>query len=94
MDSPTRPDREHRPPTDQPTLDDRRRPGRVRNVNPHLIQLLRDPCEPDTSGPAQETAPSDQPDDDLAPARGIVLGITLSIALWAILILLVRWAVG
>jgi hypothetical protein len=71
----------------------RRRPGRRDDAHPSLIPLLRgtaspipdDPpmiADPSTIQAAQETEA-----DALAPARGIIFGIALSVPIWAVLIL-------
>jgi hypothetical protein len=54
----------------------RRRPGRPEQVSPALIPLLREP-----------TRYVDDPGFDsdlLAPARGLVVGLLLSVPLWAL----------
>jgi hypothetical protein len=56
-------------PPAQAASSDRRRPGRIGNVSPALIPLLRATTVPD--------------DDGLAPARGIMVGLLLSMVLWA-----------
>jgi hypothetical protein len=76
---------------------DRRRPGRPRSVSPSLVPLLRKPlpdpavaeallavdrlfeadiCEPDRS-------------EDLGAARGILVGLVLSLPLWGLIALVV-----
>lgn len=55
---------------------DRRRPGRMQYANSALIALLRTPVK---SGSA---ADSERNGDDLAPAKGIVVGSLLSILFW------------
>lgn len=61
----------------------RRRLGRNDQVSPHLIPLLRNPATVDIP----ELLPSKTGilslDDDLAPMRGIIFGVVLSIPLWA-----------
>ena len=54
---------------------DRRRPGRVENVNPALLPLLR-------QDRLLEDAAVQRDDDDLAPARGIGIGVLLGVLLW------------
>ena len=61
---------------------DRRRPGR-REVPPVLIRLLRSPSGGDLLDVGPDSLASEQ-DDDLAPARGLIIGVILSSALWAI----------
>ncbi len=51
---------------------DRRRPGRLEQISADLIPLLR-----------TETARYVDGSDDLAPARGIAVGLLLSALLWA-----------
>ncbi|HET7882540.1 MAG TPA: hypothetical protein VFL55_16765 [Acetobacteraceae bacterium] len=58
---------------------ERRRPGRVDNVSPALISMLRG-C--DAPAPPFEL----EDGDALAPARGIVAGLVLSSAVWAAVI--------
>ena len=64
---------------------DRRRPGRVHAGNPHLIQLFRNPWSPEDVGQRASPAPSETDETDpLAAAEGIVLGVLISLALWAV----------
>jgi hypothetical protein len=69
------------PPLDV-TLTDRRRPGRRDYENAHLIALLRnrsliiDPAEAEAARKAQSV-------DDLAPARAVVVGVSIGAAMWA-----------
>src|SRR5450631_3717553 len=56
---------------------DRRRQGRIENISPNLIPLLRQPtvvAEPTPAG------------DDLRLPKGIAFGILLAIPLWAAII--------
>ncbi|HEY6433577.1 MAG TPA: hypothetical protein VIZ17_16480 [Acetobacteraceae bacterium] len=80
---------------DQTTVPDRRRPGRLRTDNPHLIALLRQPTSDETT-PEAEAADKltsrqtliiepDDEDDPLAAARGIARGAAVSALLWAII---------
>ena len=58
-----------------PSRVERRRPGRVENVSPALIPLLRGETHP----------PSDDEvlrKDDLAPAAGIAVSVVLSGLVW------------
>jgi hypothetical protein len=57
---------------------DQRRPGRLEQVSPALIPL---PCEP------AQCADTDQDidTDPLVPARGIIVGLLLSVPLWALI---------
>jgi hypothetical protein len=59
---------------------DRRRAGRVEQVSPALIPLLRDPAHYVDSG-------LDEDADPLSRARGVVIGSILSVPLWALMIL-------
>ena len=77
---------------DEAVLDDRRRPARPDSVSPHLIPLLRNPAGDTAPPPDPEEATADY-HDDLGPARGILVGIALSVPLWTILILLIRWGI-
>ncbi len=85
---------------------DRRRPGRVRYTNPALIAVLRRPESPNGAGPvltdadADDIAHVDVPgpewereddSDDLAPGRGIVLGLLVSALFWAGIAALCWW---
>jgi hypothetical protein len=72
----------------------RRRPGRRDDVHPALIPLLRGTVTPDSDdGPgiiadAPMAAESmDLEKDGLAPARGIIFGLVLSVPIWAVLVL-------
>ena len=72
----------------------RRRPGRRDDVHPALIPLLRGTVslkgdgEPDIIADAPMAAESmDLQKDPLAPARGIIFGLALSVPIWAVLIL-------
>jgi hypothetical protein len=64
------------------TLANRRRQGRMDYQNTHLIALLRgqsldiDPAEAEANPKALSV-------DDLAPARGITLGVSIGTAMWA-----------
>lgn len=66
---------------------DRRRPGRIANASPQLIQVLRSPA---TIGPELAVfapAPvSDDEEDDLRSARGILAGAATSMLVWAVVI--------
>ena len=69
-------------------LTDRRRPGRVENVNPSLVPLLRGQA---TSGEPDSKTQFGDP-DQLGATRGIALGVVLSLPLWTGILLLGRWA--
>lgn len=88
--------RGQRQPPDDNTLADRRRPGRMANVNPELIPLLRQ-SHRESASPSLETAPGkvaegqgisfdEQDADDLAPARGIMLAIVLGGLIWLVIL--------
>lgn len=74
---------------------ERRRPGRAESVNPALIPVLRGEFAPDEllaserrNEPPGVTAAdhaSSDTRDDLAAARGIMLGAVLSLGAWAII---------
>lgn len=79
--------------------DERRRPGRVNSVSPTLVSLLRRPL-PDSPEAVSlidddglEDAPSAAADQnrrhDLAAAQGVLVGLVLSLPLWALIILAV-----
>jgi hypothetical protein len=70
-----------RPPLDV-TLTDRRRPGRRGYQNPHLIALLRR----GQSLVEGKGKPEAQAVDDLAPARAVVIGVSIGAAMWAAII--------
>lgn len=69
------------------SVSDRRRPGRVNNVSPELIPLLRSqPAEP-----ASDAPPQFGDHDQLGAVRGIAIGAALSAPLWVGIALLGRW---
>jgi hypothetical protein len=86
--------------TDPLTVADRRRPERLERVDPALLQLLRGPTQfvdilPREPGQSVDTLlgePSksadidaDEDTDNLAPGRGIVVGLLLSVSLWVMI---------
>ncbi len=72
------------PPLDL-TLADRRRPGRRDSPNPNLIALLRGQSH--IIDPANvEAARTAESGDDLAAARGVVFGVSIGTAMWAVII--------
>jgi hypothetical protein len=74
------PDLQSLPQLDETALRvERRRPGRVENVSPELIPILRG-----INAPALHDDLDDM--DDLAPARGIVTGLLISGVAWAAVI--------
>jgi hypothetical protein len=64
------------------TLADRRRQGRTDYQNAHLIALLRGQLL-DINPAEAEANPKALSVDDLAPARGIILGVSIGTAMWA-----------
>lgn len=71
-------------PGDTAASPERRRPGRVENVNPALIPLLREET-------VRDDAVLERAGDDLDPARGIGVGIVLGVLLWAALAFALYW---
>ena len=65
-----------------PEVVERRRPGRIANVSPALIPLLRDG---NTLSPDAE----EFQEKELAPAHGIIIGALISALFWAVLIWIV-----
>ncbi len=62
---------------------DRRRPGRPDHASPHLIPLLR---TAEIEAAAASGATDELPfEDALAPAKGIAIGLGLSVPLWAVI---------
>ena len=70
-----------RSPASHPRLE-RRRIGREAEASPHLIPLLRG------EAPASIGYDADR-QDDLAPAKGIALGVVISAVFWLVLFLIV-----
>jgi hypothetical protein len=69
------------------TLTDRRRPGRADYENAHLIALLRD--QPTIAAPPTAevyAVPQARWADDLAPARGVIIGVSIGAAMWAAIV--------
>jgi hypothetical protein len=67
-------------------LEDRRRPGRVDDASPELIDLLRG------SGGGGLLSPLDNDDTSpLSASRGIKVAIMLSASIWALAIVLTVW---
>jgi hypothetical protein len=65
---------------------ERRRRGRIKFTNPHLIALLR--------GKTRTRDATDSPDetagrDDLIPAKGIMAAIAISVMIWGAVALIV-----
>ncbi len=59
---------------------ERRRPGRREHVDPALIPLLRRKPDQEATLPAFELHEDRMA--DLAPSRGIVIGVLVSIVIW------------
>lgn len=68
------------------TLTDRRRPGRVDYHDAHLISMLRGQSLIIGPAEAAEANRNAQPVDDLAPARAVVVGVSIGAAMWAAII--------
>jgi hypothetical protein len=87
---PPEPQRETRPAPDANTLPDRRRPGRVSYVNPHLIRLLRKPAEAReiAIGSQSEHSAKPQPEEDgpdnLGAARGVLAALAIGLVFWGV----------
>jgi hypothetical protein len=65
---------------------ERRRPGRVKSANPHLIALLRGKTPTrDATDARDETAGR----DDLGPAKGIMGAVAISAMIWGAVALIV-----
>lgn len=73
-------------PTDT-VVADRRRPGRIEQVNPALIPVLRTSELPPDLG---DTIEFDEP-DQMAGARGIFAGVAISAPFWVGIVCLGRW---
>ena len=73
-----------RPPLDVTAMD-RRRPGRVDYQDAQLLALLRD--QPTITNPAtaEVDAYPEVVANDLSPARGILLGLPIGAAMWAVI---------
>ena len=76
-----------RPPPLDVTLTDRRRPGRKDYQNAHLIALMRGQQLGMCLAKAEvDEVPKALPVDDLAAARGIVIGAPIGAVIWAVAI--------
>jgi hypothetical protein len=71
---------------------DRRRSGRPDHVSPELLPLLRQ-SERDQL-PFKESDDDYDPDDQLSAARGVFVGVALSVPLWVGAAYVVRWLIG
>jgi hypothetical protein len=60
-------------------LPDRRRPGRLENVAPSLLSLLRDPAHDRSFNPETDEEP-----DQLSAMRGILLAVLVSLPVWVL----------
>jgi hypothetical protein len=80
IDKPEVPETDH-------ALKDRRRPGRSDDVSPGLISLLRGTACVDADASEWVEEP-----DELAAARGVIAGLSLSVPLW-LAIGLILWIV-
>jgi hypothetical protein len=69
-------------PQPPPVVADRRRPGRMHYAQSSLIELLRQKPGDATKEEADATY---ETSDGLAPARGILVGILLSVPIWCLL---------
>ena len=73
-------------PTCEGALDDRRRPGRLKEVSAELLPLLRAVPDADTLGGA------DQGTDPLRVFRGLLFGTAIGLMIWAGAFCIVRTA--
>ena len=64
---------------------ERRRPGRVKFTDPHLLALLRGKKTGDATDASDETAGR----DDLGPVRGIMMAVAISATVWGAVALIV-----
>ena len=77
------------PNTSETAARDRRRPGRVERVSPELIPLLRK--EQRDAIPVNDPPVEAEGEDQLSAARGILVGLGLSVPLWVGIAYVVRW---
>ena len=79
---------------------ERRRAGRVEQISPHLIPLLRNPVpEGEAARLLREEAPFDAPleaelradANALAPVKGIIAAALISIPIWALFLVAVSY---
>ena len=68
-------------PVDSPKYQERRRPGRVVYDNPALLALLRGTAPPIE---IEKAAGRGEEESEGLPARGIAIGVLLSVPLWGI----------
>lgn len=76
---------------DQPTIDERRRPGRAEKVSPHLVPLLRGLKPKEDVDPPLAYGDERAAGGDLAPARGIMVAVGASALFWAALGSVLLW---
>jgi len=74
------------------TAPDRRRPGRLPDVSPGLLPLLRNPVAVEI--PAEKAPDAGYTRDELDAAKGIAVGIFLAVPLWCLIALAIWWTVG
>jgi hypothetical protein len=70
---------------DPAVVPDQRRPGRLAQVNPALIPLLREPTRYVDDPAAVEYIAADDDSDARAAGRGLVVGLLLSVPFWAVI---------
>ena len=73
--------------TPETSTSDRRRPGRLKQISPELIPILR---VSETGTPADSDFEWDE-GDQLAGVRGIAFGLALSVPLWVGIAYVGRW---
>lgn len=83
----------------EPNTIERRRPGRIENPSPELIELMRAPSalKADQAAADWLAEPETGPDcsvDDLHPSRGIILGVMIGAALWGLIAFGLWWLCG
>jgi len=71
-------------------VEDRRRPNCLSRVSPHLIALLRRSTAPNASTPLLDDVDVSPSGSELAIARGLGLGLVLSVPIWTIISLAIR----
>ncbi len=76
---------------DPEVLDSRRRPGRSAHVSQHLLSLLRDPASAEIPAPSPGAVEVQSFREDLPIAKGLGVGLLLSIPAWTA-IGLATWA--
>ena len=72
------------------TVPDRRRPGRLTDVSPDLIPLLRDPVAIEI--PSDDALAPEHSRDELGAAKGIVVSLLLAAPFWFLIALGIWWA--